>query len=327
MKIEKHEGDRGMTSLSGSGMISKADERIALIGAVEELVCYIKLIKTETKGTYFASVLERIAKALGSVCDSVRTSFHREVLPDPEEILFLEQEIQRLETEEEDLRTEEPENRTSAMISMAGAITRRAERALIAVDRRYGVRQEARQYLNRLSDYFAHAAVHPDMIGQSRTEPAVSQNQMQQVVQQVLCELKGAAEVTLSQAKLLIEAVEKEAEAKGTKAVISVCNAHGNPVAVHVMDGAFLLSFDVAVKKAYSAAAVRMPTIELAALAAPGQTFYGVDKLDGGRITVIGGGVPLMKNGILCGAIGVSGGTGEEDHALAMKAVDMFMQM
>lgn len=152
----------------------------------------------------------------------------------------------------------------------------------------------------------------------------VSEYQIQQAVEQVLRELGKVREVTLSQAKRLIDAVEEEAGRRGMKAVISVCNAQGNPVAVHVMDGAFLLSFDAAVKKAYSAAAVRMATIELGKLAAPGQTFYGIDKLDGGKITVIGGGIPLMKDGVLCGAIGVSGGTGEEDHALASFAVDIF---
>lgn len=155
----------------------------------------------------------------------------------------------------------------------------------------------------------------------------ITQQQIEQAVYQALGVHKCASEITLQQAKVLIEAVESAAEAQGIHAAVSICNAHGNPVAVHVMNGAFLVSFDAAMKKAYSAAAVRMPTIELARLAAPGQTFYGVEQLDGGRITVIGGGIPLMKDGVLCGAVGVSGGTGEEDHALALKAVDMFGKM
>lgn len=123
--------------------------------------------------------------------------------------------------------------------------------------------------------------------------------------------------ITLDTAKRLIEEIEKEAERQGKKAVIAVCGPDGNPVAVHVMDGAFLVSFDVAVKKAYTAVAVKMSTMELNALAQPGGTFYGLDKMEGGNIIVFGGGIPLKVGDTIIGGLGVSGGTGEEDHALA----------
>ena len=83
------------------------------------------------------------------------------------------------------------------------------------------------------------------------------------------------------------------------------------------MDGAFLVSFDVAVRKAYTSVAVKMSTMELSKLAQPGQTFYGLDKLEGGKIVIFGGGVPLIHNGVIIGGLGISGGTGEEDHSLA----------
>lgn len=91
-------------------------------------------------------------------------------------------------------------------------------------------------------------------------------------------------------AKKLIERLEQEAVRRGQRAVIAVCNPEGNPVAVHVMDGAFLVSFDVAMKKAYTAVAVKMSTMELSEIAQPGGTFYGVDKLDGGKSIIFGGG-------------------------------------
>ena len=101
-----------------------------------------------------------------------------------------------------------------------------------------------------------------------------------------------------------------------------MCNAEGNPVAVHVMDGAFLVSYEVAVKKAYTSVAVKMPTIELAKLAQPGQTFYGLANLE--KMVIFGGGVPLMENGRIIGGLGISGGTGEEDHALCEYALGVF---
>lgn len=330
MNKDKRAGDNGMTSLNGSGMVAKSDERIALIGVVEELNCHIGIIKADASCSHLIAVLERIQKSLLRINDGVRIRYAKEAIPAPEEIAFLEQEIEYLITENDSAAAQLPgENRESAVFFLAAAITRRAERALIAVDRRYGVRAESRQYLNRLAEYFDQAALcrcmHPsDGASGIVAEPVLPKQRMQQVVRQVISEMGVSHEVNLEQAKLLIEAVEREAAKRGSSAVICVCNAHGNPVAVHVMDGAFLVSFDAAQKKAYTAAAVKMPTIELAKLAAPGQTFYGVDRLGDGKITLIGGGRPLLRDGVLMGAVGVSGGTGEEDDSLASYAADIY---
>ena len=131
--------------------------------------------------------------------------------------------------------------------------------------------------------------------------------------------------MTLDEAKRLIEGVEQYAKAEGKRAVIAVCNTEGNPIAVHVMDGAYLVSFDVAVKKAYTAVAVKMPTRELAELVARGGTFQGLDKIT--DLVTFGGGVPLYRGGVLAGGIGISGGTGDEDHALCEYAVSLFEKL
>ena len=73
------------------------------------------------------------------------------------------------------------------------------------------------------------------------------------------------------------------------------------------MDGAFLVSFDVATKKAYTSVAVKMSTKELSVLAQPGGTFYGVDKMDNGKIVIFGGGVPLKVGDTIIGGLGISG--------------------
>ena len=99
--------------------------------------------------------------------------------------------------------------------------------------------------------------------------------------------------------------------------VIAICGPEGNPIAVHVMDGAYLVSYDVAVKKAYTSVAVKMSTRELGELAGPGGTFYGVDTLESGKIAIFGGGVPLKCGNTIIGGLGISGGTSEEDHSLA----------
>lgn len=133
--------------------------------------------------------------------------------------------------------------------------------------------------------------------------------------------------LNLHTAKQLMEIIERRAEALGQKAVIALCNAHGNPIAVHCMDDAFLVSYDVATKKAYTSVAVKMSTMELSKLAQPGGTFYGVDKLDGGRIVIFGGGIPLKVDGEIVGGLGISGGTGEEDHDLAVFGEAAFQEL
>ena len=133
--------------------------------------------------------------------------------------------------------------------------------------------------------------------------------------------------ITLQLAKQLMEIIEKRAEAVGLKAVIALCNAHGNPIAVHCMDDAFLVSYDVATKKAYTSVAVKMSTMELSKIAQPGQTFYGDDKLDGGKIIIFGGGIPLKVDGKIVGGLGISGGTGEQDHDLAVFGEAAFQEL
>ena len=93
------------------------------------------------------------------------------------------------------------------------------------------------------------------------------------------------------------------------------------------MDDAFLVSYDVATKKAYTSVAVKMSTMELSKIAQPGQTFYGVDKLDGGKIIIFGGGIPLKVDGKIVGGLGISGGTGEQDHDLALFGEAAFQEL
>ena len=152
-------------------------------------------------------------------------------------------------------------------------------------------------------------------------------NQDEAVIQAVLKRLGVSGRITLESAKKLIGKIEQEALHRGKKAVIAVCGPEGNPVAVHVMDGAFLVSFDVALKKAYTSVAVKMSTMELSKLAQPGGTFYGVDKMDGGKIVIFGGGVPLKSGDTIIGGLGISGGTGEEDHSLAEYALSVLPEI
>ena len=124
--------------------------------------------------------------------------------------------------------------------------------------------------------------------------------------------------VTLAQANKLIALVMKKAEEMGVKAVVAVADRHANPISVQCMDDAYIASYDIALNQAYTVTALKMPTTNLKKLAAPGGDLYGIQFTNGGKIVIFGGGVPLYDSaGRLVGGLGVSGGSEEQDTALA----------
>jgi uncharacterized protein GlcG (DUF336 family) len=126
------------------------------------------------------------------------------------------------------------------------------------------------------------------------------------------------SDISLNQAVALIQAIEEEAVRRGLKAVIAIYNSAARPVAIHCMDDAYIASFDVAENKAYTSAALKMSTAVLKNLSQPGQELYGIQHTNQGRIVIFGGGEPLICQGKIIGALGVSGGTEEQDRDLAV---------
>ena len=128
--------------------------------------------------------------------------------------------------------------------------------------------------------------------------------------------------IDLDRALELIAAARAKAEEIGVPMVIAVVDAGGNLVALQRMDGALLVSIDIAKNKAYTAVAVKVATEDLAAVSQPGQPLFGIHNADGGRIVIFGGGIPLKEHGEIIGGIGVSGGSVEEDVLCATAAVE-----
>ncbi len=246
-----------------------------------------------------------------------------------------------------------PTNELASRLNHARTVARRAEREVVAADLKFGSPKNAAAYLNGLSAFFAaHVkranaitkcgangatnavntinatnvtnATNAETATKKSTEGATDE---ERIVASVISKVMDKFSVTigLDEAKILTDIIEKEAARRGKKAVVAVCNEQGNPISVHVMDGAFLVSFDVAVKKAYTAAALKMSTMELSALVKPNATFYGLQNDE--KLMIIGGGVPVIKNGKVVGGLGVSGGTGEEDHSLCEYALAEFARL
>lgn len=132
--------------------------------------------------------------------------------------------------------------------------------------------------------------------------------------------------LNLEVAKKLIDAGEKEAENLDIQMVISVVDAGGNLIATHRMDDAWIASIDIAQNKAWTSVALKMETEGLEEATVPSAELYGLNTTNNGRIVVFGGGIPLVKDGEVVGAVGASGSAVENDMKVAQAAADAFQE-
>ena len=123
-------------------------------------------------------------------------------------------------------------------------------------------------------------------------------------------------DITLSQAQALVDAAQQKAAEIDTLMNIAVVDAGGNLKAFARMNGAWLGSIDISIKKARTARLFDMNTGDVGALSQPGGPLYNIEVSNGGLITFPGG-IPLKLNGEVIGGIGVSGSSVENDHAVA----------
>jgi uncharacterized protein GlcG (DUF336 family) len=131
-------------------------------------------------------------------------------------------------------------------------------------------------------------------------------------------------EVDLDLALAMSTAARSHAEALGALVSVAVVDAGGHLVAFTRMDGAEIAGPVLARDKAYTAVSHRCPTSDLTSLVAPGGDLAGMNSADGGRYVAFGGGVPLWSAARVVGGVGVSGGTAEQDVAVAAAALAVY---
>jgi uncharacterized protein GlcG (DUF336 family) len=130
--------------------------------------------------------------------------------------------------------------------------------------------------------------------------------------------------ITLQEAQRILAAAERKAGEMGQPMNIAVMDAGRNLVAFHRMDGAWVASTDIAIDKAFTSAGRGLTTRKIGEMAQPGQPLFGINTTNGGRIVIFAGGIPLERDGEVVGAVGVSGGTVDEDHEVAEAGVAAF---
>jgi len=188
----------------------------------------------------------------------------------------------------------------SAFLHVARTQVRFAERAILTYHQEAPVSPLVLKFINRLSDLlFVMARYEEEVV--ARDAPAIEQT--------------DTTFLTLSEAKTLLDGAEAKAKALGVPMSLAVMDAHGNLIAFLRMDCALLGSIDIAQGKAYTAVAFRLNTEDLREAILPGAVLHGIENTNGGKVVPFGGGMPVKWQGRVIGALGVSGGTVEEDIA------------
>lgn len=153
----------------------------------------------------------------------------------------------------------------------------------------------------------------------------IDERTMRSIIDTIAKEVHTSFDLNLENARRLSGQIQRKAEEMGVKAVIAIADRGGHPILVERMDDAFIASYDIAVNKAFTVVSLKMSTSTLKPLAQPGGSLYGIQFTNQGKIVIFGGGEPLKDpSDIIIGGLGVSGGTEEQDTALAAYGRKLF---
>jgi ATP:cob(I)alamin adenosyltransferase len=311
-------GDAGQTRLLGRAVVSKDHPRVMVYGTLDEATSALGLARATTR---YDDLLELILALQGELMQVMSLLATPPGLDPPVPPLALAQ-IQRLEKQIDCFEAEilatgffvrPGGSQASAALHLARTIVRRAEREMVGLSRGESVDPLLLQYLNRLSDLLYVMA---------RVD---EQREIRRLVLSALesgTPAQAGGVLDLARCDKMIEAGIRRAREIGVPMVLTVVDSGGNLLELRRMDNALLVSTSLAPRKAYTAAALRMPTSKLAELAQPGAPLFGID-VSTPELTLVGGGLPVSSGGAVIGAVGVSGGSVEEDTdvAQAMLAV------
>lgn len=319
-------GDKGETSLIGGTRVSKDSAKVECYGTVDEALSTLGLAYSVSKNQYVKSCIREIQLLLFSVgaelaCEEAALETLQNTVSE-HDVTRLEQIIEYcISINGKQTQFVVPgENEASSALHMARTIIRRAERRVIALAVTSPVRQTLRQYLNRLSDALYALARLEETFAQ---HTALRVKITDLVVQALGANAVQCEEFSLETARQLATLAETKATELGVPIVCSVVDGSANLILLHRMNDALIASIDISMNKAYTACSVKMPTHELGKAALPGESLYGIQHTNQGKIVLFGGGYPILnQQSRVIGAIGVSGGSTEQDMLIASYALE-----
>jgi cob(I)alamin adenosyltransferase len=331
MSLYTRGGDKGETSLLGGVRVPKDSLRIEVYGTLDETTSALGLAKALTayddivadvsflQGE-FIDVMGELASGPYDPEAPVKLPKGRVFRVGGEQVKRLEDTIDRYQAERLPAKgfVRPGGSKAGAALDLARTFVRRAERRLVGLGREEGINPHLREYFNRLSDLFFIMA----RIDEQRS-----------VADAVSAALAGATATAgiggersmfgLDDSARLMAAGIARAKAIGVPMVLAVTDEFGRLIELRRMDGSLPISLTLAPMKAQTAASVRMPTQDLAAVSGPGGPLFGIDGNIAGT-TIVGGGLPLSSGGIVVGAVGASGGSVDQDIDVARAMASAF---
>lgn len=322
-------GDKGTTGLYGGSRVDKDSLNVDVYGTIDEAISVLGLaysqVETAEIKEYINHIQKRMFQAGAEFASDQRgIEMLKDKISDAD-IKYLEDVIDR-ETELNGPMREfviPGVNPSSAALHVARTVVRRAERKITTLAREIPVRDELRKYINRLSDAcFAMARIE-ETIAQEK-EIAEIKEQVRKIVEESFGDKGefGMDIMSLDNLKKMAGYVEEKAKEIGVPMVFTVVDEGGNLVYFQRMPGSLLISIKVSQDKAYTAVSLKCPTAALADVTRPGDSLWSLHNSGDGRIICFGGGYPIEVDGKVIGAIGVSGGTAEQDMSVATYALE-----
>ena len=211
----------------------------------------------------------------------------------------------------------------ASRLHLARTVARRAERRLVELAAEVTIRQILLRYLNRLSDCLYALA-------RSEDHAAHQRRLVTEIAARYLAASRSpapdapkaqAGSLSFHELHQLIRQAIEHARQLQVPVVISIVDAHGTETVTWRMPDALLVSSELAPKKAWTAVAMKTATHELATTVQPGAALYGLESHLQGKVVTFGGGYPLWRDGQLIAGLGISGGSVEQDMAIAQAAM------
>ena len=279
----------------------------SIFNHIDEAINLIKKLDKFIDNQDFSNILKELSKKFLLIKDKKNVSFETKNI---ENCILKYSNILSLNDE---YKTPE-ENEEVLIAYLLYIIIKKIQRRILLLSKSRRIKLELINYINKSRD-FLH-------IVYKFMQEKVMVKYVMELVSEKLSSIDMDNNLSLEKARKIIRAGERKAKEMNIAAVFAVVNPEGNLIIEERMDNAILVSVEVAYKKAYTAAALKLNTQDLTALVQPGAMFYGLQSDP--KYIVFGGGMLLKVDGKIVGAVGVSGGSAQEDMEIAKACVKAF---
>lgn len=279
----------------------------SIFNHIDEAINLIKKLDKFIDNQDFSNVLKELSKKFLLIKDKKNVSFETKNI---ENCILKYSNILSLNDE---YKTPE-ENEEVLIAYLLYIIIKKIQRRFLLLSKSRGIKLELINYISKSRDFFH--------IVYKFIQEKVMVKYVMELVSEKLSSIDMDNNLSLEKARKIIRAGERKAKEMNIAAVFAVVNPEGNLIIEERMDNAILVSVEVAYKKAYTAAALKLNTEDLTALVQPGAMFYGLQSDP--KYIVFGGGMLLKVDGKIVGAVGVSGGSAQEDMEIAKACVKAF---